>query len=72
MLVDRTPTYKAAQTLACARPPPHSGNVTASDPSIAAAARAIAAAGRALFITGAGISADSGLPTYRGIGGLYA
>ena len=23
------------------------------------------------FITGAGISADSGLPTYRGIGGLY-
>jgi NAD-dependent deacetylase len=27
---------------------------------------------RALFITGAGLSADSGLPTYRGIGGLYA
>ncbi|HJV24898.1 MAG TPA: NAD-dependent deacylase [Aromatoleum sp.] len=26
---------------------------------------------RILFITGAGISADSGLPTYRGIGGLY-
>lgn len=26
---------------------------------------------RTLFITGAGISADSGLPTYRGIGGLY-
>ncbi len=26
---------------------------------------------RLLFITGAGISADSGLPTYRGIGGLY-
>ncbi|HET7504284.1 MAG TPA: NAD-dependent protein deacylase [Kofleriaceae bacterium] len=25
----------------------------------------------ALFVTGAGISADSGLPTYRGIGGLY-
>ena len=24
-----------------------------------------------LFITGAGISADSGIPTYRGIGGLY-
>jgi NAD-dependent deacetylase len=23
------------------------------------------------FVTGAGISADSGLPTYRGIGGLY-
>ncbi|MGH8561904.1 MAG: SIR2 family NAD-dependent protein deacylase [Nevskiales bacterium] len=26
---------------------------------------------RILVITGAGISADSGLPTYRGIGGLY-
>ena len=26
---------------------------------------------RILFITGAGVSADSGLPTYRGIGGLY-
>lgn len=24
-----------------------------------------------LFITGAGISADSGMPTYRGVGGLY-
>jgi NAD-dependent deacetylase len=24
-----------------------------------------------LFIAGAGISADSGLPTYRGLGGLY-
>lgn len=30
-----------------------------------------AQAGRLLFVTGAGISADSGLPTYRGIGGLY-
>lgn len=27
---------------------------------------------RVLFITGAGVSADSGLPTYRGVGGLYA
>lgn len=27
---------------------------------------------RCLFITGAGISADSGLPTYRGVGGIYA
>lgn len=25
----------------------------------------------ALFVTGAGLSADSGLPTYRGVGGLY-
>lgn len=31
----------------------------------------LANAQSALFITGAGISADSGLPTYRGIGGLY-
>jgi len=29
------------------------------------------AARRVLAITGAGISADSGLPTYRGVGGLY-
>jgi NAD-dependent deacetylase len=28
-------------------------------------------AGRLLFVTGAGISADSGLPTYRGVGGIY-
>ncbi len=26
---------------------------------------------RLLFITGAGVSADSGLPTYRGVSGLY-
>jgi NAD-dependent deacetylase len=26
---------------------------------------------RILFVTGAGLSADSGLPTYRGMGGLY-
>lgn len=26
---------------------------------------------RLLFITGAGLSADSGLPTYRGVGGIY-
>ena len=26
---------------------------------------------RVLFITGAGLSSDSGLPTYRGVGGLY-
>lgn len=29
------------------------------------------AADRIVFFTGAGISAESGLPTYRGIGGLY-
>ncbi len=31
----------------------------------------LANASSALFITGAGMSADSGLPTYRGVGGLY-
>jgi NAD-dependent deacetylase len=31
----------------------------------------IKGAERVLFITGAGLSADSGLPTYRGVGGLY-
>ena len=34
-------------------------------------ALAIARAERILVITGAGLSADSGLPTYRGLGGLY-
>lgn len=34
-------------------------------------AQCIERASRILFITGAGISADSGLPTYRGVGGLY-
>ena len=43
-----------------------------SDPEIIEdiAARLLGAE-RVLFITGAGISADSGLPTYRGVGGLY-
>ncbi len=34
-------------------------------------ARLLATAQSALFITGTGLSADSGLPTYRGVGGLY-
>nr|WP_298111003.1 NAD-dependent deacylase [uncultured Pseudomonas sp.] len=34
-------------------------------------AQAIEQAERILMITGAGLSADSGLPTYRGLGGLY-
>lgn len=38
---------------------------------IEAAGRLFATAERILFITGAGLSADSGLPTYRGVGGLY-
>lgn len=39
--------------------------------AIDAVARLLDDAQRPLFITGAGISADSGLPTYRGVGGLY-
>lgn len=38
---------------------------------IARVADALRDARRVLFVTGAGLSADSGLPTYRGIGGLY-
>ncbi len=38
---------------------------------VAEVAGLLATSRRILFITGAGISAESGLPTYRGIGGLY-
>ncbi len=38
---------------------------------IAEIARRLNGSRSVLFVTGAGISADSGLPTYRGIGGLY-
>jgi NAD-dependent deacetylase len=38
---------------------------------VEAAAALVRRADSVLFITGAGISADSGLPTYRGVGGLY-
>ena len=34
-------------------------------------AQLLAQSRRVLFVTGAGISADSGLPTYRGVAGLY-
>lgn len=36
-----------------------------------AVAHAVRDASSVLFVTGAGLSADSGLPTYRGVGGLY-
>jgi NAD-dependent deacetylase len=39
--------------------------------SIEAASEILSRAKSALFITGAGISAASGIPTYRGVGGLY-
>lgn len=46
------------------------GNAT-NLPSVREIAAAITRARSLLVITGAGISAESGLPTYRGIGGLY-
>ena len=46
-------------------------NITEHAGLIEAAGRLLSTAGRVLFITGAGLSADSGLPTYRGVGGLY-
>ena len=47
---------------------------SAGDPDptlVEQAAQLVSSARSVLFITGAGVSADSGLPTYRGIGGLY-
>jgi len=41
------------------------------DPSIDSIVEILRNSRHVLFITGAGLSADSGLPTYRGIGGLY-
>jgi NAD-dependent deacetylase len=38
---------------------------------VEAVAELLARSKSALFITGAGMSADSGVPTYRGVGGLY-
>jgi NAD-dependent deacetylase len=45
-----------------------------SPPDLETIERVVEHLGRArsiLFVTGAGMSADSGLPTYRGVGGLY-
>lgn len=39
--------------------------------TISQVAKILKKAEKILFITGAGLSADSGLPTYRGVGGLY-
>ncbi|MDD1968200.1 NAD-dependent deacylase [Pseudomonas putida] len=47
-------------------------NAPAVDPALVLqTAAALRHAKRILIITGAGLSADSGLPTYRGVGGLY-
>ncbi len=47
------------------------GASSAPSREIRSAASMLAGARRVLVLTGAGMSADSGLPTYRGIGGLY-
>ena len=44
---------------------------TDAECSIQLIAKKLAQSDRVLFITGAGISAESGLPTYRGVSGLY-
>jgi NAD-dependent deacetylase len=41
------------------------------DARAAQVARRLAGRKRLLFISGAGLSAEAGLPTYRGVGGLY-
>lgn len=45
--------------------------VVTYEESIAEIAEKLIQSSRLLFITGAGISAESGLPVYRGVGGLY-
>jgi len=45
--------------------------IAAYQQQLTAVRRELERAERILFVTGAGISADSGLPTYRGVGGLY-
>jgi NAD-dependent deacetylase len=47
------------------------GTMSLEPEVLAPVAQALREAESILFITGAGISADSGLPTYRGVGGLY-
>ncbi len=46
-------------------------NPADNDSVITEVARVLSDAKSVLFVTGAGVSADSGLPTYRGVGGLY-
>jgi NAD-dependent deacetylase len=46
-------------------------DIAAWSQQLAAVRSALLRSERILFVTGAGISADSGLPTYRGVGGLY-
>jgi NAD-dependent deacetylase len=53
------------------RPWHNPGVESAHEATLDLVAEHLAHAQRVLFVTGAGLSADSGLPTYRGVGGLY-
>ena len=52
-------------------PPPTPPLTPADHATLALVAALLRDDASVLFITGAGVSADSGLPTYRGVGGLY-
>jgi len=54
-----------------AKGPDRPGGLDDAGATLDEVAGVLAGARSALFITGAGMSADSGLPTYRGVGGLY-
>ena len=62
--------YVALQARQCA-PRSHVSHDSIDPAVLDQVSQVFARARSVLFITGAGISADSGLPTYRGIGGLY-
>jgi NAD-dependent deacetylase len=57
----------------CGDGPAEGGGVSAppAGAAIAAAARALGRALRVVVLTGAGVSAESGVPTFRGAGGLW-
>ena len=52
-------------------PPLDSNRNIDAESAIQLISKKLAQSERVLFITGAGISAESGLPTYRGVSGLY-
>lgn len=68
MSVDGKVRNGAAERLAARRQP---GWAYATSMIPDALIEALGGCRRLLFITGAGLSADSGLPTYRGVSGLY-
>jgi NAD-dependent deacetylase len=59
------PITKSGKRIMSANP------ITGVDPPLAALARALRQVRRAVALTGAGVSAESGVPTFRGPGGLW-